>query len=572
MTRLAELEPLLLPAPRRLERSEGRIAASDPTVQHSTEHGPEGYRLVVGCEQQGVRIETKTPAGEQRARATLSQLERQYGAHIPRLVIDDWPTIERRGVSLDVSRDRVPTRARLDRLVDAAAGWKLNEVELYTEHTFAYAAHEAVWKDASPITPDELREFDRRACALGVRWIANQNCFGHFERWLKHPAYADLAETHGAFEFEGIQLQGPFSLNPTDPRALELVRALLDELLPCVTGGAVHLGCDETQDIGQGASAAAVKESGAFAVWSEYVGALATHVNDAGHEPRIWADIALRWPERLAEQHPALVPIAWGYEPDHPFRAQASSLAASGRPFHLACGTSTWRGFTGRTTERRGALSACVDAAREHGARGVMCTEWGDVGHRQVPVLGEFAWAEFAARAWNPEATPDPRAVSLHALDDPDLELAEWLADWGDLDRDLRAVSGIPHEGKPTRLRNANALFEELHPSGFPYCLPDAIGPWHDALERLEDLERKRPRASHAITRQLQHAANQCRLALHVALARRSPDPSPHSRVITDLAPYVVSEQRRLWCEDSRLGGLEDSLDHWRKAVPELGR
>ncbi|MHC4893302.1 MAG: hypothetical protein ACYTFV_08025 [Planctomycetota bacterium] len=42
--------------------------------------------------------------------------------------------------------------------------------------------------------------------------------------------------------------------------------------------------------------------------------------------------------------------------------------------------------------------------------------------------------------------------------------------------------------------------------------------------------------------------------------------------MITDLAPYVVSEQRRLWCEDSRLGGLEDSLDHWRKAVPELGR
>ncbi|MHC4893301.1 MAG: family 20 glycosylhydrolase [Planctomycetota bacterium] len=438
MTRLAELEPLLLPAPRRLERSEGRIAASDPTVQHSTEHGPEGYRLVVGCEQQGVRIETKTPAGEQRARATLSQLERQYGAHIPRLVIDDWPTIERRGVSLDVSRDRVPTRARLDRLVDAAAGWKLNEVELYTEHTFAYAAHEAVWKDASPITPDELREFDRRACALGVRWIANQNCFGHFERWLKHPAYADLAETHGAFEFEGIQLQGPFSLNPTDPRALELVRALLDELLPCVTGGAVHLGCDETQDIGQGASAAAVKESGAFAVWSEYVGALATHVNDAGHEPRIWADIALRWPERLAEQHPALVPIAWGYEPDHPFRAQASSLAASGRPFHLACGTSTWRGFTGRTTERRGALSACVDAAREHGARGVMCTEWGDVGHRQVPVLGEFAWAEFAARRLGrPRPGPQGR-LRYPARRQPDTATER-----------QRAVRGAPPLGLP---------------------------------------------------------------------------------------------------------------------------
>ena len=33
------------------------------------------------------------------------------------------------------------------------AEWKINQVFLYTEHTFAYEGHETVWKDADPLTP-----------------------------------------------------------------------------------------------------------------------------------------------------------------------------------------------------------------------------------------------------------------------------------------------------------------------------------------------------------------------------------------------------------------------------------
>ena len=42
------------------------------------------------------------------------------------------------------------------RLVDWWSEIKLNQLQLYTEHTFAYAGHETVWKDASPMTPEEI--------------------------------------------------------------------------------------------------------------------------------------------------------------------------------------------------------------------------------------------------------------------------------------------------------------------------------------------------------------------------------------------------------------------------------
>ena len=36
-------------------------------------------------------------------------------------------------------------------LVDELAEWKINEIQLYTEHTFAYRNHRDVWERASPM-------------------------------------------------------------------------------------------------------------------------------------------------------------------------------------------------------------------------------------------------------------------------------------------------------------------------------------------------------------------------------------------------------------------------------------
>ena len=36
---------------------------------------------------------------------------------------------------LDISRDKVPTMATLFHLIDRLAGWKINQLQLYIEHT-----------------------------------------------------------------------------------------------------------------------------------------------------------------------------------------------------------------------------------------------------------------------------------------------------------------------------------------------------------------------------------------------------------------------------------------------------
>jgi hexosaminidase len=561
---LAGLEPLLVPAPRRLELL-GGWGAPQPWTE-SLEPGliPEAYRLRVG--EHGSELVASGRSGLLRGRATLIQLERQYGARCPQLAIEDAPATLHRGVMLDVSRDRVPTLEFLRHFADRCAALKGNHLELYTEHAFAYERHEAVWRDASPLTPADLQGLDQFCSERELILGANQNTLGHFERWLEHPDYAPLAETHDAFEFDGIRLQGPFSLCPDDPRSLELVRDLLDQLLPNFTSGRVNIGGDEALDVGQGRSAERVAREGRFEVFRAHLEAVAEHARGQGFRPAFWADLALRHPERLEELPDDLLPLVWGYEADSPLRAQCEALAATGRVPWVCPGTSAWRSFTGRTAERRANLARALDALACGAARGLMITEWGDLGHRQVDAVGALAQAEALARAWNPEAAVDPRAISLHVFGDRSLELADWLARLGDVDRDLREDSGRRAARAGRRgLANASALFEELHPSGFAFPLdPDEVG-WAEVGERLDDLAAVRPRNLELrLEAELLLALDQARFAAALARWRRAGCDGRHAQHLARCRERLIEAQRESWVRVSRPGGLERALDTWR--------
>lgn len=562
---LQALEPLLVPAPRRLELT-GGLGAPQPWTE-SIEPGlpPEAYRLRVG--EHGSELIASGRSGLLRGRATLIQLERQYGARCPQLAIEDGPATPHRGVMLDVSRDRVPTLEFLRHFADRCGSLKANHLELYTEHTFAYEGHEVVWGDASPITPEDVQSLDQFCSERELTLGANQNTLGHFERWLGHPEYAELAETQGTFEFDGIQLPGPFSLCPDDPRSLALVKDLLDQLLPNFTSGRLNLGGDEALDIGQGRSAERVAREGRFEVFRDHLEAVAEHARGQGFRPAFWADLALLHPERLDELPVDLLPLVWGYEADSPLRSQCEALAATGRVPWVCPGTSAWRSFTGRTAERRANLDRALEAVSVGAARGLMITEWGDLGHRQVDAIGALAQAEALARAWNPAAEVDPRAVSLHVFEDRSLGVADWLARLGDVDRDLRADSrarAAESEGR-RGLANATALFEELHPSGFDFPLHPDEAAWARVNERLDDLAAERPRELELrLEAELLLALDQARFAAALARWRRAGCDERHGRHLGRCRERLLEDQRESWTRVSRPGGLERALDYWR--------
>jgi len=102
-----------------------------------------------------IRLTAKNKNGLAYGKQTLLHLLKYAASEersLPEIEIKDWADFERRGYMLDISRDKVPTMESLYALIDQLAGWRYNEFQLYTEHTFAYRNHKKVWKDASPLT------------------------------------------------------------------------------------------------------------------------------------------------------------------------------------------------------------------------------------------------------------------------------------------------------------------------------------------------------------------------------------------------------------------------------------
>ena len=555
------MEPVLhlLPMPRDLTFGAGRVPLVDPVVRVGAQLPAEGYELRVAAD--GITIDAADDAGAFYGRATLAQLAATFtrdGVELPVVTIRDWPDLPVRAVMLDVSRDKVPTMATVKDLVARLASWKVNQVQLYVEHTFAYVGHEAVWAGASPFTPDEVRELDAWCAQHHVELVANQNCLGHMGRWLRHDRYRPLAMAPEGFTDHLGRTRAPMTIDPANPASLALVRDLLGQLLPCFTSTRVHIGLDEPWEMPD-------ERVGEYLDW---IRRLADTPELAGRELLVWGDIVAGHPDRLARLPDNVTVCEWGYEEWWPFDERAAAYAAADTPFWVCPGTSSWTTILGRTTNMRGDCVAAATAAATHSGTGFLNTDWGDQGHLQYLSLSEPGFAFGAAVSWCLETNRDldlAAALDAHAFDDTARVLGGALADLGDVYRDV--TPQVP---------NTSAVVLHLYYPQLTLGRGPTKGATAAEFARLDEklagirasLDGARPgRADGALVLdELRNAIALVRVLCGDAVARlqgdgtlESVDAPTRARLAGDLKP-VIAAHRDLWVARNRPGGLDDSV------------
>ena len=574
----------LLPVPRQIERG-GAGAAVDAPAQAIRDPAlpAQGYALSVSRD--GIHIRHADAPGLRYARETLAQLRSQAGSSLPGLRIRDWPDFIVRGYMLDVSRDRVPTRATLEGLVDLLALVRINQLQLYTEHSFAYRDHETVWRDASPITPEDLRWLDSLCRDRGVELVANQNCFGHMGRWLRHPDYRHRAEAPDGWESRWGGHQSASVLAPTDDNA-EFALGLVRELMGHFRSRRVNIGCDETFELGLGRSREAVAARGRGRVYLEHLQRLLAGLHAEGCEVQFWGDIVRQHPELVSElPKDGTVALVWHYEapmdaaaiagiparvraslaefgftPDSlgGFAGQVSVFAEANFPFWVCPGTSTWNALIGRLDNARANLRDAARVGRESGAGGFLITDWGDNGHLQPPAVSVPPLVYGAAVSWCEESNRDldlAAVVDRFVFEDRAGVLGGVLEDLGALYQGTGLI-GI----------NASPLQTALVGGGVPPSVGQAdasgVRATLEGLERASaGIARSRPvcRDGELVCRELLQAI---RLARHGAwrIARSAGFGCPSDRELRKDLAEAIEEQRGCWLERSRPGGLNDSL------------
>lgn len=578
------------PAPRTLTTTPGGAAPDAPlTVNADPELPAQGFQLTTGPD--GIAITHRDAAGLRYALQTLDQLRAAEDFTTTGYRIADHPDFETRGFMLDISRDRVPTRATLLRWLDLLSTARFNQLELYTEHTYAFRDHQQVWQNASPLTAEDLRWLDDRCTERGIELVPNQNTFGHMERFLAHSAYSDRAENPDGFDRAGVR-RPPSTLEPTAENAA-FATSLVAEVAANLRSRRVNIGADEPFELGTGRSRERVEREGLGEVYMEYLDALLRPWLDAGYTVQFWADVFGEYPELMDRVPEGAVPVVWQYDSARltaqvldstpgeaerwrelgvdvdrlrsGFRGRAKLLSDAGVPFWVAPGANNWNSLVGRLDNAEENLIDAAEVGLENAARGYLLTSWGDQGHWDPPSVAFGPVLFGGAVSWCLETNRDTDTAAV--LNDHALYDASGLTG-SVLDRLGRICEAL---GVP--MLNASPLTRVLLP-GVGWPLP--AWPGEEALAAVDrtladcrrDLAAAEPAAadSEVVRRELRQAIGLAEFAVELLRARAAVDgeadtvdPATARRLLRQLDP-LLAEQRACWLLRSRPGGLDDSI------------
>ena len=405
-----------------------RSAAPSPRAATARD----AYRLLVS--QTGVAISAPSTEGIRYGLQTLCQLVSRSG-RVPALEIIDQPDFLDRGIMLDVSRGKVPTRATLHALVDLCSRLRLNVLMLYVEHTFDFRRHPEIGKDASPLDAETMLELDAYAADRGVELIPCLQSLGHMEELLSIDRYAHLAES-----------DRHWSVSPSHPGTYTLLEELYDEFLPLFGSSRFNANCDEPFDLGRGQSASRAPHKTPGRLFADHVNELERLASAHDKQLMIWADFAHQHPDELSRLDRDVVLLDWWYEAT--FDAdRIRKLRRKGFEVWACPGTSSWNCLFPRTQNSQDNISRWADAGRRHGATGLLNTDWGDFGHYNALGVSLHSYAWGAQQAWSGDTDPKrfDRAFGHHVFGDDSARLGQLYRRLGSIhDAGFRVANGSP--------------------------------------------------------------------------------------------------------------------------------
>ena len=359
----------------------------------------EQYQIYIKPKQ--IKVLAKTLNGAFYSIKTLQQILKEE--QIPCMKIDDYPDLELRGVMLDISRSKVPTLSTLKKLVDKFATLKLNHLELYVEgFSFEYESFRKEIEINNNYLPlNDYIELQTYCYDNFIDFVPNQNGFGHMADWLALDEYKDLAECPEGFFIWGAH-RPPSTLDPTNPKSVELVKKMYDDMLPHCKSKYFNMNFDEPFEVGHGKSKDLVEEVGEGNVFVDFFNKLSDYVIETYNKtPMLWGDVLIKHPEAIAKLPKNAIFIDWGYNHRYDFESHAKMLSESGLEFVLAPGTVTWGNILGNYLDMEGSIAHAADACKKYNAKGLLVTDWGDIGHLQYLPASYPGFSYTAIKSWS---------------------------------------------------------------------------------------------------------------------------------------------------------------------------
>ena len=302
---------------------------------------------------------------------TLKQLIGGAGrnAMLQVATIRDWPAMKYRGFHDDLSRGPIPTLAYQKAQIRRFAAFKLNVYSPYYEHSLAYSANPLIAPPRGAMTREDVRELIAYATQYHIDVIPEQEAFGHLHHVLKYELYADVAETpHGHV------------LAPGKPGSMALIKSWFAEIDSLFPSRFVHIGADETVELGRGQTSDRVRTEGLGKVYLQFVKDIHTALKPNGKRLMFWADIAMESPHLVGILPKEMVAVCWDYWSFNGFDRCLKPFADVGMETWVAPGVNNWSRVYPYNDVALRNIQAFVRDGQRLGSTGVLNTNWDDDG------------------------------------------------------------------------------------------------------------------------------------------------------------------------------------------------
>ncbi len=320
----------------RSESAAGRAALAAGRLQMAPEMQAEGYAIVPDAN--GISVIGATAAGVFYGTQTARQMVTRTpsGATLQTAAVRDWPAMKYRGLHDDLSRGPVPTLDFQKKQIRTLAAYKMNVYSPYFEHTMQYTSDPLASPPGGSVTPQQARELVAYAAKYHVTVIPEQEAFGHLHYMLSYDTYSPLGETpHGHV------------LAPGQPDSLAFTKRMFTELAAEYPSPLLHLGADETVELGKGQTKAAVDARGLGPVYLDYLQQIVTELKPLNRRFLFWGDIAMKEPALLKSVPAAFkqqtIAVGWEYNPQpRGFAPWIKPYTDAGMECWVAPGVNNW--------------------------------------------------------------------------------------------------------------------------------------------------------------------------------------------------------------------------------------
>ena len=288
------------------------------------------------------------------------------------------------GVMLDLSRNAVMTVPSLKRYIDALAKMGYNMLMLYTEETYEVTEEPLFGYLRGRYSKDELKEIVNYGDTKGIELVPCIQALGHLSKMFRWS------------HFEDIHDRGPVLL-ADEEKTYEFFEKLIKNVRECFKSDHIHLGCDETFDLGLGK----YKDIHGFTdpneIYSRHVTRCCEIVQKYGFTPALWSDMFITFAtgkyynydnpnavtEEVAQRVPKGAELIYAdyftknqHDPDVMFENH--------KHFHnkiwMTPAALTWTGFTPHNVQSQFCLGFALDSAAKYNIENIFIAEWGDEG------------------------------------------------------------------------------------------------------------------------------------------------------------------------------------------------